>query len=155
MKLAVINYPSTLPDFKLGKTRQQAQTYRTTQPFAGPMFIEAITDESPVTWDVTFDCVGQVQARQFQAFLRKVCNGQTFNKCILTEEGHIEHEVRFISMPLSPTQVGPFVWQYSGTIMAVKLIQEDALICNEDLILCHLQDAACIDTSMNSIWPEA
>lgn len=153
--MAAIDYPSTLPDFKAGKTRQQVQTYRTSQPFAGPMYIEGVTDQSPVTWDVTIDCVGQIQARQFQAFLRKVCNGEPFNKCILTEEGHVEHEVRFISMPLSPTQIGNFTWQYSGTIYGVKLIQEDAFICDEDLIICWLQDAACIDVVMNSVWPEA
>lgn len=152
--MADINYPSTLPDFKEGKTRQQVQTYRTSQPFAGPMYIEAVTDESPVTWNVTFDCVGQIQARQFQAFLRKVCNGQPFNKCILTEEGFVEHEVRFIDMPLQPTQIGNFIWQYSGTILAVKLNQDDALICDDDLLTCHLQDAGCIDSVINSIWPE-
>lgn len=153
--MADIGYPSTLPDFKLGKQRDQVQTYRTQEPFAGPMYLEAITDESPVTWSVTIECTSAIQARQFQAFLRKVCRGQVFNKCILTEEGHIEHEVRFIDMPLSPTQIANGIWSYSGTIYARALVQNDALICDEDLILCWLQDAACIDVVMNSVWPEA
>lgn len=152
--MADINYPDTLPDFKFGKSRSQVQTYRTSQPFAGPMYIEQITDQSPVTWDVTLDCTNDIQARQFQAFLRLVCQGQTFNKCIQTEEGHIEHEVRFIDMPLSPTQKGPHQWQYSGTIIAMKLIQPDADICNEELLVCRLQEASCIDQVMNSVWPE-
>ena len=109
--MADITYPSaTLPDFKMGKQRSQVQTYRTSQPFNGPMYIEKITDESPVSWGVTIDCRNQIQSRQFQAFVRAVANGQPFNKFILTEEGYIEHEVRFIEMPLQPTQKNQFLW---------------------------------------------
>ena len=151
--MAVINYPCDLPDFKLGKKRQELQTYRTNQPFAGPLFIEKITDESPVTWNVTITAVGSTKARQFKAFLRQVCNGEPFNKCILTEEGFIEHEVRFIEMPLSPVQIGAGrAWEYSGVIYAVALVQNDALICDDGLIANHLPDASCIDTIVNSLW---
>jgi len=151
--MAVIDYPCELPDFKLGKQRQQFQTYRTNQPFAGPLFVEKITDESPVTWSITIIVVGQIQARMFQDFLRQVCSGEPFNKCILTEEGFIDHEVRFIELPLAPVQVGTGqAWEYSGVIYAAALIQEDALICAPGLIANNLQDAACIDNIVNNIW---
>ena len=152
--MAVINYPCGLPDFKLGKQRQQLQRYRTSQPFAGPLFVEKITDESPVTWNVTITAVGSIQARQFRAFLRLVCDGEPFNKCILTEEGFIEHEVRFVELPLAPVQIGTGqAWEYSGVIYAVALIQEDSLVCADDLLANNLQDSACIDVIINSLWP--
>jgi hypothetical protein len=146
-----INYPSTLPDFKMGKQRSQQQTFRTSQPFNGPMYIEKFTDESPVAWNVTIDCRNQIQARQFQAFLRAVANGQPFNKFILTEEGYIEHEVRFIEIPLNPTQKNQFLWSYSAVIYAVALIQPDALI-DDELIYTWLQDADIIDNALNNLW---
>lgn len=152
----------TLPPIKFGKRRSETQQFRTSQPFAGPMYIEQITDESPVTWEVTFDCTNQIQAQQFKAFLRtesgdagiKIKQGAPFYKCIQTEEGFIQHEVQFIEVPLTPIQTGPFQWQYSGVIYAVELIEENADICNDELIVARLQDASCIDTTMNSLWPE-
>ncbi len=151
--MATIDYPCTLPDFKLGKRREQVQTYRTSQPFAGSLFIEHVSDDSPVTWNVTIVTVGMNQSRMFQDFLRQICEGQPFNKCILTEEGFIDHEVRFIEMPLSPVQIGTGqAWEYSGVIYAAKLIQEDALICAPGLIANNLDGAACLDTILNSFW---
>lgn len=151
--MADITYPATLPEFKLGKQRSQQQTYRTSQPFNGPLFIEKVTDESPVTWEVTILCVGEIQSRQFQAFLRAVNNGQPFNKDILTEEGSIEHEVRFVDMPLQPTQLNDVVWQYTGSIYAVKLIQPDDVV-DDELIYTWLQDASIIDNALNNLWGE-
>lgn len=154
--MAVLDYPCGLPDFKLGKQRQENQRFRTSQPFAGPLFIEKITDESPVVWDVTITAVGSVQARQVKAFIRQVCDGEPFNKCILTEEGFIEHEVRFIELPLAPRQIGAGrAWEYSGVIYAVALIQNDSLICNDELISTSLSKASCLDVSLNDLWPEA
>ena len=149
--MADIQYPSTLPDFRVGKQRTQQQTYRTSQPFAGPLFIEKITDESPVSWGVTITCTNRIQSRQFQAFLRAVANGQPFDKNILTEEGPILHEVRFVEMPLQPTQINDFVWQYTGVIYAVKLIQPDDIV-DDELIYTWLQDASIIDNALNNLW---
>jgi len=149
--MADIQYPATLPDFRMGKQRTQQQTYRTSQPFAGPLFIEKITDESPVSWGVTITCTNRIQSRQFQAFLRAVANGQPFDKNILTEEGPILHEVRFVEMPLQPTQINDFMWEYSGVIYAVKLIQPDDVV-DDELIYTWLQDAEIIDNALNNLW---
>lgn len=152
--MAVITYPSTLPDFKMGKQRKQEQTYRTSKPFNGPSYIEKITDESPVTWNISVVCTNRIQSKQFQAFLRAVNNGQPFNKDILTEDGHIEHEVRFISMPLQPEQISNFIWKYSGVIYATKLIQPDDEV-NDSLIYEWLQDGDIIDNALNNLWAES
>lgn len=151
--MAVIDYPDNLPDFRVGKRREQVQTYRTNEPFAGPLFVEKITDESPVTWDVTITCVGSVQARIFQAFVRKVSNSTPFNKNIKTEEGKIAHEVRFIEDPLTPTEDRD-IWTYRAAIYAVALVQPDAAI-DDDLIIDYLSDAGVIDIAVNIDWPEA
>lgn len=153
--MADIDYPDTIPNFKLGKRRSQVQTYRTSQPFAGPLFIEKITDESPVTWDVSIACRTRGEARAFQAFLRTIKGGRPFNKDILIEDGNaVPHEVRFIEEPLTPNQVSDNVWIYSGVIYAVALIQPDALI-NDDLIILHVGEADFIDIAVNNFWPEA
>ena len=121
--MADIKYPSTLPNFKLGKQRDQTQVFNVQQPFGGSSFVEQTHDESPVIWDVTFLCVGSIQARQFQAFLRAVNNGVAFDKDIITEDGSITHEVRFVKMPLEPTQLSDYVWEYSGSIYADELLR--------------------------------
>ncbi len=151
--MADINYPSTLPEFRANKSRNQPMSYRASQPFAGPLYTEKITDDVPVSWDVTITCVGSIQARIMQAFLRQVANGTPFNKSILTEEGFVTHEVKWIQMPLSPNQVNNVVWEYSGVILARKLIQNDAGI-DDELIINWLGDASLIDITMNQIWPE-
>ena len=146
-----INYPSTLPDFKMGKQRSQAQKFGTSTPFSGPLYIEKISDDTPVSWDVVIECKNQIQSQMFQAFLRDVDKGQPFNKSILTEEGFIEHEVRFIQVPRNPMQVNSFMWTYSGVIYATALIQPSAAVNNE-LVYTWLQDAAIIDNALNNLW---
>ena len=56
-------------------------------------------------------------------------------------------------MPLAPSQINNTVWEYSGVILARKLIQNDADI-DDELIIEWLGDASLIDITMNSIWPE-
>ncbi|PHR55968.1 MAG: hypothetical protein COA43_14720 [Robiginitomaculum sp.] len=149
--MASIIYPTTLPDFRTGKARQQQQTFRATQPFSGPLYIQKVTDETPVIWDITVTCRSQIQSRQFQAFIRSVENGELFNKDILTEEGHLEHEVRFIELPLQPQQLSSFLWEYSGVIYARKLQSIDELV-DDGLIANWLQDASIIDNALNNLW---
>lgn len=150
--MADIDYPASLPDFRITKQRSEQQTYRTTSPFSGPLFIEPITDESPVTWDITVTCTSKGQSRIFKQFLKqKVPNGELFNKDILVESGHVAHEVRFISMPLEPRQLSPFLFEYSGTIMARALINPDDDF-PFDLIEKWIEDASLIDVIVNDTW---
>lgn len=152
--MATISYPSTLPEFRQGKSRSQFQTYRTTQPFSGPLYTEEISDESPVLWEVAITCVGSIQARIFQQFVRQTNNGVAFNKRILTENGFVEHEVKWVDMPLSPTQIGTSIFEYKGTILARALINPDNDINNPQLIIDWLDGASTIDIAVNQSWPE-
>jgi len=151
--MADINYPSNLPDFKLGKTRSEVQKFGTSQPFAGSLYVEQITDDSPVTWGVEIICKNRLEARSVRAFIRMVSNGQPFNKDIWTEEGFISHEVRFIEMPLTPQQITNNVWSYSGLIYATKLLSNDEDIDNDELLADWLTSANIIDIAMNQSWP--
>lgn len=153
--MADIDYPSTLPDFKLGKQRTQRQEFRTSQPFAGPLYTEQVTDESPVTWEVTIQCRNQLQARVFQQFLKQINVGQPFNKYILTENGHVLHEVKFIEMPLTPTQDTQQIWSYSGLLYAEALENPDDDIGNPELVIDWLEQSDIIDVAMNQLWPSA
>lgn len=147
----MIIYPSTLPDFKIGKSRTQQQQFDTTQPFDGPLYTEKVRDESPVTWSITVDCTSRVQAQMFQAFVKAVKNGQSFEKEILTEFGMVTHEVMFIDEPLAPQQTGTFTWSYSGTIYARELINPNDEI-DDSLIYLYLDQASIIDVAANEAW---
>ena len=121
--MADIDYPATLPDFRLGKQRRQSQGFVTANPLQGAPYIELRSDDLPVTWDVTITCGSQLQAQTFLAFLKSVKGGRPFNKMILTEFGHVLHEVAFSDEPRSPEQISDHVWSYSGTIYAQALLQ--------------------------------
>lgn len=145
----MIKYPCTLPEFRMGKQRSEQQTFRTTQVFDGQLFVEKVTDQSPVVWNVTITCPDRITSRQFKSFVNSVCSGEPFQKCILTEEGFIDHEVRFQQLPLSPTQLSETVFEYTGSIYAVALISNDAKVCSDDLIANFLPQAACLDFMLN------
>ncbi len=141
-----------LPEFRIGKNRTQPSPYITSQPLVGPLYVEQITDDIPVQWDVTITC-DRVQASQFQAFLQVVDYSGAFQKSILTEFGFVEHEVRIVSGIPSPVQVSHGVWEYSFTIYALQLEQPDAVTCNPDLWLMYGSDASLIDLTANEFWP--
>ncbi len=88
-----ITYPAALPDFDQGKTRNEAQKYRTTQPFAGPLFSQKVTDQSPVTWDITITCVG-VQARIMMFWRSGVDGGQESYPMRRSADRFVEYVVR-------------------------------------------------------------
>ena len=149
--MAVISYPDTLPDFKLGKSREQMQKFRVSDPFIGAFYTEKITDDTPVVWDFQIVCT-QGQARVFQQFLNLTNEGQPFTKSILTEAGHVEHEVKFIEVPLKPTQITQQLWAYTGTIFAQALINPDDEIDNPELIIGWIDEANILDVALNESW---
>jgi len=124
--MADITYPSTLPDFRRGKQRRQAQNYTINNPLYGAPYSEKTTDDLPVTWDVEITCKDAAQAQEFQAFLKSVKGGRAFYKNIQTEFGHILHEVAFDVEPNEPTQHSDGVWTYRGSIYAQALLESNA-----------------------------
>lgn len=153
--MADIDYPSNLPQFVLGKNREQEQTFRVNNVFAGSPFAEKITDDNPVQWSGEVFCKDALTARAFLAFVRQVKNFQAFNMPILTENGMVTHEVRFLQEPKAPVQVTQTIWRYSFVIFARELINPDEDIDNDELVAWWIQQAGIIDRACNSSWPEA
>ena len=120
--MAVTAYPADLPDFLSGKTRTEVQKYRTSDQFYGAFTVEKLTDESPVTWRVNIKCKDQTEANAFwDWFNANARGGKPFTKQILTEYGHITHEVKFITEPTSVTN-DRHIFDYSAEIMARELL---------------------------------
>ena len=153
--MADINYPKTLPQFILGKSREQQQGYRVNDVFAGSPFVEKITDDKPVKWSGEVFCKNNLISRSFQQFIKLVSNGKKFNMPILTENGFVTHEVFFFEEPNAPVQVNQSIWRYSFTILARELINPDDEINNPELIANWLLESSIIDVACNSSWPEA
>lgn len=123
--MADIVYPTTLPDFSINKRRDTPQSIRVHTPLRGNAYTEQLfdlNDDTPAVFDVEIICKDQTQAQAFQAFLRTVDLGQQFTKSVLTETGKITHKMRFVNVPLQPTQVSENgQWSYRGTIYVDKL----------------------------------
>lgn len=135
-----------LPDFRLGKSRSQPSPYNTTEPFSGPLYIEQITDDVPVSWDVTIICNG-LQRSVFQTFLSDINYSGEFIKEIRTEVGIVEHFVRIVSGIPQPTEISNELWSYSFTVYARELILDQAeaieqtILCGEPAALCGEPEA--------------
>lgn len=127
MTVGVI-YPDYLPDFMLGKQRTEKQGYVVENPLQGSPYVEQRTEDIPVFWDVEITCATATQARNFVMFVKSVKGGKPFLKSILTEYGHVTHEVSFTVEPRVSTNLSAGVWKYSGQIYATKLVTPLALL---------------------------
>ena len=150
-----VDYPS---QFRLAiqssKKREVAKTFINSEPLAGKMYTQRLTDEAPVIWD--FDLVFmQFQAKLFDAWFKVVADSgnESVNMPIKTEQGIVTHEVRFIDIP-QPREVGD-TWRYSCSVQAAKVERPDNL---DDLInIINLgyneQNLYDIDGAVNMFWP--
>ena len=151
-----VDYPS---QFRLaiqqGKKREVAKTFINSEPLAGKMYTQRLTDEAPVIWD--FDLVFmQFQAKLFDAWFKVVADSgnESVNMPIKTEQGLVVHEVRFIDIPQAREVAN--TWRYSCSVQAAKIERPDNL---DDLInIINLgyneQNLYDIDGAVNAFWPE-
>lgn len=116
-----MDYPNTLPDFKIGKTRRHRNTFKTIYPLQGAPYTETVTPDEPWIMDVEITCESRQQAQEFQSWLKTVNKGQTFQKSILTENGRETYIVGWLEAPLKPDQPAANIFTYSGTIYAKQL----------------------------------
>lgn len=120
-----------LPDFRIGKSRSQPSPYSTTEPFSGPLYIENISDDIPVSWDVQIVCDG-AQRSEFQTFLSDINYSGEFDKILRTEVGLVSHSLRIISGIPQPKEISNNVWAYSFTVYATELNLNPPLV-NRDI----------------------
>lgn len=159
--MAQLNYDDypNLPEFKVDSKRARPAGYNQSELFSGPLFIEQVSDDVPVYWDVSIVCDKQYRAYAFQGWLLsesngvKIINSGVFTKSIMTEFGPIDHDVRIIGGVPSPTKLSPVLWQYNFRIYAAKLIQPDWAINNPDLPLIYGGQESIIDIAINQEWP--
>lgn len=127
MTVGVI-YPTNLPDFTLGKQRTEKQAFVVANPLQGSPYLEQVTQDIPVFWDVEIICKSQVQARDFVMFLKSVKGGKPFVKNILTEYGHVAHEISWVVEPRVSQNVSNGIWKYSGKAYAARLLTPTTLL---------------------------
>lgn len=116
-----MDYPSTLPDFRVGKTRRHRESFKTVYPLQGVPYTQKVTIDEPWIMTVEIVCGSRSQAQEFQSWLKTVNRGQTFQKDILTENGRETYIVGWLEAPLQPSQPSTNIFIYSGTIYAKQL----------------------------------
>ena len=152
-----VDYPS---QFRLaiqqGKKREVAKTFINSEPLAGKMYTQRLTDEAPVIWD--FDLIfPRFQAKLFDAWFKFAADSgnEAVNMPIKTEQGLVVHEVRFIDIPQARETAN--IWRYSCSVQAAAIIRPDDISVLADLAVSGYseQDLWNIDIAINESWPEA
>lgn len=115
------DYPSDLPDFRIGKKKKIRDTFKVIKPLQGLPYHESVTQDEPWIIDVQITCSSLAQAKKFIEWVKTVSRGETFEKNILTENGFEKFSVGWLELPKSPTQVAVNIFTYSGTIYAKQL----------------------------------
>lgn len=114
-----MNYPTNLPDFKIGKNLSVRQGFLHSDVFSGCYTTERFTrDENPV-WSVSVFCNAK-QSQDFEAFIDGV-KSMPFKKSITTMWGRCEYEVVITKQPTEPRQLSDSIFEYTFAIMAQQL----------------------------------
>lgn len=108
--MADIDYPSSLPLLQREKGRVDSNVFKNVQSMAGTPFVQPVTEDQTSTWTFTVSMI-RSDALIFANWIRdeskglSVRNGNWFNIDILTENGLLPQEVKFIRIPqLASTQ---------------------------------------------------
>lgn len=160
--MATASYPAGLRGcIESGKSRTTQAGFIQSDPAAGPAYTEKYTKNPPVFW--TFSLIfNRYQAQVFWAWFRSTVDGGAlpFIFPIRTEQGVIDHEVRFTADG-TPQLVSERenVYTYSCTVMARKIEQimsdEDVLAIFEFFGPDAGGSLANIDRAVNREWPQA
>lgn len=156
--MADISYPQVLRGaIQQGKQRNLAKTYINAEPLTGPFYIQKITDEAPVIWD--FDLVfNEYDAQYFDAWFLLTTEQGTlpFNMPIRTEQGLVDHELKFVEIPNGARESGN-TWSYSCTVQAREIVRP---VSARDIIDFReggftQEDQLLLDTIVNEDWAQA
>lgn len=124
-----------LPNIRIGKQRNQSNSYDETTPFDGPFFREKKTDDTVTTWQCSIVC-DMRQSRVFKDFLYSVVgtNSNYFYKNMKTERSNNPQLVRIISGIPQPQQISHNSWKYSFTLEAANFtFTEDEITFESEL----------------------
>ena len=152
-----VDYPSQFrPAIQQGKKREVAKTFINSEPLAGKMYTQRLTDEAPVIWD--FDLIfNAYDAKFFDAWFKVTADSgnEAVNMPIKTEQGLVLHEVRFIDIP-QPRETAE-TWRYSCSVQAAAIVRPEDPELLAGIIEFGLSEADLmkIDQTINIEWPEA
>lgn len=145
-----MDYPKSLPDFKLVKQLNVKTGFNHNDPFDAYK-VEHVTRDEVAEWNVSVMCSKQ-QTNDFEGFL--ITNMQKpFNKTILTPTGLHEYTVIITRQPLQPSQISRDIFQYSFDIMAQRLTNDYECI-DRELYARYSLEFNSLDIMMNVNWPE-
>ncbi|WP_106478102.1 hypothetical protein [Phytohalomonas tamaricis] len=159
-----VNYPKGLPLMMVsGKSRSQAATYRMSDPAVGPGYVERLTENTPVFWSFSLTMTRE-QANIFRIWLESpnYCDKglSSFIMPVKTEEGLVEHELRFTvdGYPQLKSETGNIL-TYGCECFAKRLVRE----FDDDVILEWSEQYGAayplqfeyLDRTVNKEWPDA
>lgn len=147
-----MNYPDTLPDFKIGKNLSVKSGHAQNDYNNTKLKNEHRTRDEIVMWAVTVLCYGEGLSEDFYSFLVAMGN-RPFTKDILTPWGRYDHTVLIVRMPEEPAQIGHNNFEYNFDIMAQRL-ENDYPCVDRELISRHSLEFAQLDIAINDHWPK-
>lgn len=157
--MAIEKYPLGLRTIlRSGKSRQMTPTYRLSEPRSGPAYVQALSEDAPVFWDVTFRFQRNERMIFIDWFRRKINRGRSpFMLTIGTEYGPVEHQMQFMPDSLLPvSEDGGQTYTYTATIFSRRLeVPEWADLLGDyaDILPAFVTGADIFDIAMNREWP--
>ena len=137
--MAIVDYPSQVPKPLISISRTQAQTFQLVQPLRGPGYVKRLSNDAPVTYDLTWRMTRD-QAAQFQTwFYSMSASGlamgrNQFQLEIDTEFGKLLHTLQLTPDTFSQTQEAHNVFSYQATAIARKVPIPQWWFDHEDLV---------------------
>lgn len=158
--MAIESYPLGLRTIlRAGKSRQMVPTYRLSNPRSGPGYVQALSEDAPAIWDVTFRFQRNDRLIFIDWFKRKINGGKSpFLMNVETEYGLVEYEMKFLPDGLLPvSEDGNKTYTYRASMFARKLEPGWADNVSDfiDIAQGWITGADIFDVAMNQEWPAA
>lgn len=166
--MADIDYPADLRAFLIGRGKKQTAKIRTTQPLSGPAYIEKLSTDAPVIYEVSFKfglgCFNE--ALLFRAWVeyKGIDRGVPFNIPLNHEgfnEGNQTQEVQVLPSSgydiLSNVHQGQGIYEYKAILRCRKEVTglEDYYPIIVDGGKDLLENMGNLDIAMNQVSPRA
>lgn len=129
------SYPADLPLPMRGHSRTQPAAFGVDQPRRGYGYVQPTGTDVPAFWSLTWRLTAQ-QARVFRNWFRYTLERGTisFLMSLRTEFGLLTYDLNFLPDGLLPAQqIGSDLWEYSATVMARDLLNEEAVETTDSL----------------------
>jgi len=151
-----VAYPFHLDTVQANKSRTQPATFTITQPRSGPGYVQYLSTDTPVIWDVNF-IFDRFDAQSFYAwylhssYLNRGRN--EFTMQIRTEFGLVEHTCQFLPDSLLDHGQTGEVHKYSAQIRSRGIEIPQEIEDHLDLVASeYWRYSSLFDITMNKLW---